>query len=247
MESDLFRIFNVDCLGKGGLEIIADESVDLILCDPPFGVTARNKWDIPLDLSKLFSEIDRIIKERGAVILFAQGMFTARIMTAWERYWRYNLVWKKNKPRGFLNAKLMPLRYHEDLVVFYKKLPPYHPQMIKGYNPIHDCKRKETSVNYGVAKGGKNKRAGKTDRYPGSILEFPVVNYPQHPTQKPVELCEFLIKSYSSENDIILDMCMGSGTTGVAAIKLKRQFIGFETEKEYYDIALERLTHVLGI
>lgn len=126
-------------------------------------------------------------------------------------------MWKKNKPRGFLNAKKMPLRtnitfVHEDIVVFYKETPAYYPQMVETNKPIHQCMRKSNGSNYGKLEGGVNQRAGKTDRYPGSVLEFAVVNKPIHPTEKPVELCEFLIRSYTKEGDVVLDMCAGSGT-----------------------------------
>lgn len=240
-----YILHNVDCLSDDGLKQIQNKSVDMILCDPPYGVTARNEWDNCLDLNALFKEIDRIIKPNAAVIFFSQGMLTAQLMMGpWKNYWRYNLIWKKNKPRGFLNAKKMPLRYHEDIVVFYKKTPKYNPQMVETGKAINSCTRKPTGTNYSITMGGSNKRAGKTDRYPGSILDFSVVNYPQHPTEKPVDICEFLIKSYTEPDSTVLDMCAGSGTTGVACIKNNRFFFGFEKDKNYYDIAIQRLNDV---
>lgn len=236
-----------DCLGDNGLKQIPNECVDMILCDPPYGVTARNSWDVPLDLGELFEQINRITKPNAAVIFFSQGMLTADLMKGpWNKFWRYNLIWEKNKPRGFLNSKKMPLRYHEDIVVFYKKTPIYNPQMIETGNPIHFCNRRSNGTNYGESSGGPNERSGKTDRYPGSVLKFSVVNNPIHPTEKPVELCEFLIRSYTNEGATVLDMCAGSGTTGVACIKNKRFFLGYEKEPDFYNLAVERLQTTLS-
>lgn len=240
-----YIIHNRDCLNEEGLCRLPNNSIDMILCDPPYGVTSRNEWDVPLDLNNLFVQIDRIVKDDSPVIFFSQGMLTADLMkSSWLKYWRYNLIWKKNKPRGFLNAKKMPLRYHEDIVVFYKKPPIYNPQMIETGKPINSCTRKGNGTNYGESMGGVNERAGKTDRYPGSILEFSVVNNPIHPTEKPLELCEFLINSYSKPEDVVLDMCMGSGTTGVAALKNKRAFLGYEKDQKFYDIAYNRIRDI---
>ncbi|QIN54537.1 DNA-adenine methyltransferase [Cedratvirus kamchatka] len=237
--------FQTDCLGEEGLRLLPDKCVDMVLCDPPYGVTSRNSWDVPLDLNALFAELDRIVKPKACVVFFSQGMLTADLMRGpWSRYWRYNLVWKKNKPRGFLNAKKMPLRYHEDIVVFYKETPLYYPQMIETGKAIHQCTRKSNGSNYGESRGGVNERTGKTDRYPGSVLEFSVVNKPIHPTEKPVDLCEFLILSYTKEEDVVLDMCAGSGTTGVACAKNRRYFIGYEKEENFYNLAKERIMGV---
>lgn len=236
--------FSNQCCLKG-LQCIPDKSIDMILVDPPYEVTTRNEWDIKLNMEIIFKHIDRIVKDNAVVVMFSQGFFTAELMNAWKNNWRYNLIWKKNKPRGFLNSKKMPLRYHEDIVVFYKKLPVYNPQMIKSDKPIHGCTRKVTSINYGHGEGGANNRKGRTDRYPGSVLEFPVLNAEDkdriHPTQKPVELCEFLIKSYTDPGSLVLDFCAGSATTCIAALRTERRFMGFEKNQEFYKAAVSRI------
>jgi DNA modification methylase len=182
----------------------------------------------------------------AAVIFFSQGMFTAELMTGpWKKYYRMSLIWQYNKPRGFLNAKKRPLLYHADLVVFYRKQCTYNPQMVITKKPVHACKRKATSVNYRHGEGGANTRAGAKDRYPGSVLQFGVVNAEDpakfHPTQKPVDLCQYLVRTFSNADDLVLDLCAGSGTTGVAALTENRRFVGFECVAEYHDKALSRL------
>jgi site-specific DNA-methyltransferase (adenine-specific) len=233
-----------DCLTHDALASLCDGSVDMVLCDPPFGCT-RNQWDIPVDMARLFACLDRVCKPEAAVVFFSQGMFTADLMTGpWKRHWRYNMVWRKNKPRGFLNAKRMPLRYHEDLVVFYKRPPSYTPQMRPSDTPIQSFSRKSLSSNYGNGSGRPSTRVGEKTRFPGSVLDFPVVNAEQkpfHPTQKPVELCEFLVRTFTHEGDLVLDPCAGSGTTGEACVRAGRRFIGFEKEAEYHAKAVERL------
>ena len=232
-----------DCIS--GMTALDASSVDMILCDPPYEQTARNSWDKQIDMESMFEQVARVSKPRAAVVFFAQGMYTAQLMMGpWQKHWRYNLIWKKNKPRGFLNAKKMPLRYHEDIVVFYRGLPVYNPQMVETGKPINACTRKTTGSNYRETKGGFNERAGRTDRYPGSVLSFPVLNAeekPVHPTQKPLSLCEFLVRSYSKPGDLILDMCAGSGTTAVACLRSGRRFVGFENNRGYYDKAMARI------
>lgn len=245
IKKEMFEIHNCDCLSEQGLEIIPKESIDLVICDPPFGVLAREDWDRKLNLEKLFEEIERITKPNAAVIFFSQGMFSAELMTGpWKKWFRYDLIWKKNKPRGILNSKRMPLRQHENILLFYRKLPKYYPQMMGGFEPIHSCNRKNTSKHYGDAPGGKNKREGKTDRFPNSILEFSVVNKPIHPTEKPVALLEFLIKSFTEKGEVVLDMCFGSASTGEAAILNERKFVGFEKEGKFFELGKKRLENL---
>ena len=239
-------ILCTDCFSPEGLPSIEDGSIDLVICDPPYGITGRNAWDVKLDMQQLLPELFRVIKPTGTIVIFSQGMLTAEIMTIGQKYWRYNLIWQKNKPRGFLNAKKRPLTYHEDLIIFYKKPGIYHPQMIETGKPVHYCKRKATSSNYGEGEGGVNSRSGKTDRYPGSILSFPVLEArdPEriHPTQKPVDLYSFLIKSYSNENNIVLDPCSGSGTAAVAAVLNDRRYICFEKDIDIHQSSVTRLS-----
>lgn len=246
---ELNRIYNEDCLE--GMKRIPDASVDCIICDLPYEVLHKNnphaQWDRIIPFEPLWEQYERVIKENGAIVLFAQGMFTAKLMMSNERLWRYNLVWDKVLVSGFLNAKKMPLRCHEDICVFYKKTPTYNPQMTEG-KPLHgkgrSYKNKDLTNNcYGNISATEDMRKGCTKKYPTSILRFkkthPSVTV--HPTQKSVELFEWLIKTYTNEGDTVLDNAIGSGTTAVAAIRTKRNFIGFELQKEYFDIANKRI------
>lgn len=222
----------------------ADKSIDMILCDLPYGETARNKWDVCLPFDLLWKEYERIIKDDGAIILFANGMFTAELMTSNKKLWRYNLVWEKTQPTGFLNARRMPLRSHEDICVFYKRLPTYNPQKTTGHerkvsssSSKRNCKK---STNYGEA---GLVSYDSTERYPKSVLTFPkdIQHSALHPTQKPVALLEWLIRSYTNEGDTVLDNCMGSGSTGVACLNTRRRFIGIESDKDYFNVAVRRI------
>lgn len=242
---ELNTIYNEDCMV--GMNKIPEGSVDMILCDLPYGVT-KNKWDSVIPLDELWEHYKRVIKENGAIVLFGQGLFTARLMFSNEKWYRYNLIWEKDRPSGFLNAKRMPLRSHEDIVVFYKKLPTYNPQFWEG-EPLHGMgsKFKEGQLgnnNYGKFDSHKNpssKRAGDTNKYPRSVLSFKKAHPPIHPTQKSVELVEWLVKTYSNEGDTVLDNCMGSGTTAIACINTGRNYIGYELEEEYYNLAINRI------
>lgn len=243
---ELNKIYNVDCLGENGMAIIPDKKVDLILADLPYGVTNRNKWDSVIPFDELWEQYNRVIKDDGAIILFGQGMFTADLMKSNFKNWRYNLIWEKSHAVGFLNARRMPMRKHEDIVVFYKKLPTYNPQIEdkpkENIRPITTKNRATT--NYGEFDEGNHRTIPQDKTYPKSILKIPNESKTTtvHPTQKPVKLCEWLINTYSNEGDLVLDNCMGSGTTAVACIRTKRNFIGFELEKEYFDIANERIS-----
>lgn len=245
MEID--KIYLGDCLEL--MRDIPDKSIDCIICDPPYEVLNKNnkdaQWDRIIPFDELWQQYERVAKDNAAIILFAQGMFTARLMMSNPKLWRYNLIWQKGgRCSGFLNAKKMPLREHEDIVVFYRKQPTYNPQMTK-------CLPHERNHSRGRQQGEQTNRCygefGKAEdiitdlKYPKSILNFNRPHPQIHPTQKPVALIQYLIKTYSNENDLILDNCIGSGTTAVAAIKEKRHFIGMELNKEYYDIACKRV------
>lgn len=241
----LNTIYNEDCLE--GMKRIPDGSVDMILADLPYGVT-KNKWDSVIPLDELWEHYKRVIKENGAIVLFGQGLFTARLMFSNEKWYRYNLIWEKDRPSGFLNAKRMPLRSHEDIVVFYKKLPTYNPQFWEG-KPLHGMgsKFKEGQLsnnNYGKFDSHKNpsaKREGDTKKYPRSVLSFKKEHPPIHPTQKPVALFEYLIKTYTNKGETVLDNCMGSGTTAIACLNTDRQYIGFELDETYHRLSLDRI------
>ena len=234
-----------DCLER--MKDIPDKSIDMILCDLPYGTT-RNKWDNIISFDELWGEYNRIIKDEGVIILFAQGMFTSQLMFSQKNLWRYNLIWEKDRPSGFLNAKKMPLRSHEDICVFYKKTPTYNPIFWEG-KPLHGMgqKYKEGNLannNYGDFKSHKNpsaNRQGDTKKYPRSVLKFSKEHPPIHPTQKPVALLEYLIKTYTNKRQVVLDNCMGSGSTGIACLSSDRNFIGIELDDSYFDVATNRI------
>ena len=238
-----------DCLEL--MENIPDKSIDLILCDLPYGVLNKKnpnaKWDCILPFTDLWREYERIIKENGAIVLFGSGMFTADLMQSNRKLWKYNLIWKKgNRPTGFLNAKKQPLRISEDICVFYKKQPIYNPQFTIG----EKCHSRGNAGN-GKGKQARNGCYGEfkttpiiltNEKYPLSIIDI-AKEHPQkyHPTQKPVALLEYLVKTYTNEGDTVLDNCMGSGSTGVACVNTKRNFIGIELDKQYFEIAEKRI------
>lgn len=231
-----------DCLEL--LKGIPDESVDAIICDLPYNVT-RNKWDQEIiDLEELWKHYLRVTKPNAPIILFGQGLFSAKLVMSQTKHYRYTLVWDKVLKGGFLNANRMPLRQHEDIHLFYKKLPVYQPQKVKGKpNNSKGTSQKATNNNYGKHKIVDNNKELGDLKYPGSIITISK-DHPStmvHPTQKPVELLEYLIKTYTKEGDVILDNTMGSGTTGVAAVNLNRQFIGMEQDPDYFNVAQERI------
>ena len=233
-----------DCLEL--MKDIPDKSIDLILCDLPYGTT-RNSWDEVIPFDKLWAQYNRIIKDNGAILLFAQGKFYVNLVSSNMKMFRYDLVWDKELVSGFLNAKRMPLRRHEQVAVFYKHLPTYNPQFTQG-KPLHSkgtsYKEKElTNNNYGDFKATDDDRAGSTEKYPTSIMKFqkPHPSVCVHPTEKPVALLEYLVKTYTNEGDVVLDNCMGSGSTGVACQNTNREFIGMELDEDYYKLACERI------
>lgn len=251
----MLQLYNADCLDI--MPTLESKSIDLILCDLPYGVTnkKKNKWDVVIPFDKLWKEYERIIKDNGAILLFGQGLFTANLMLSNQELWRYNLIWDKCLTSGHLNANRMPLRKHEDIVVFYKNLPTYNPQKVPGAKvhsrgkAVGKCSDGDglTNNNYGKFKITPSDTSGM--KYPTSILTFekPHPSITVHPTQKPVELMEWLIKTYSNEGDTVLDNCMGSGTTGVACVNTNRSFIGIEKEKTYFEIANQRIETAQGV
>lgn len=237
MNIELNNIYNMDCLE--GMKYIKDKSVDMILCDLPYGTT-RNKWDSVIPLEPLWTEYERIIKDDGAIILTAQTPFDKVLGVSNLRLLRYEWIWRKDAGTGFLNAKKMPLKDHENVLVFYKKLPTYNPQM-RG-NEVRKVRRKDApqpTTNYGFSM--QPKESEYVGRYPLTTVEFKRDSDKVHPTQKPVALFEYLIKTYTNEGETVLDNCMGSGTTAVAATNTNRNYIGFEMDKDYYEASLERI------
>lgn len=217
---------------------IPDGSVDLILCDLPYGTT-ECEWDrvIPFDL--LWAQYNRILKPNGPVVLFATQPFATDLINSNRRAFRYEWVWEKDKRVGFLNAKKMPLRVHELILVFYRKLPTYNPQMWEG-TPYIKARTIHSDI-YGNQKNTLTINDGK--RYPVDVLKFgKSKDIGLHPTQKPVALLEYLVRTYTNEGDTVLDNCMGSGSTGVAVKRVGgRHFIGIEQNQNYFDIARERI------
>ena len=224
---------------------IPDGSIDMILCDLPYGTT-QCSWDSIIDLSKLWIEYKRIIKPNGAIVLTAQSPFDKVLGASNLEMLRYEWIWEKTHATGHLNAKRMPLKAHENILVFYKKLPTYNPQKTTGHKAASGYTKTVKTQNKTEVYGKVKKEiVGKkqTDRYPRSVLLFPSDKQKEclHPTQKPLSLMEYLIKTYTNEGELILDNCAGSGTTGLAAKNLKRNYIMIENDKKNYQICLKRL------
>ena len=227
-----------DCLEK--MRDIHTGTVDMILTDLPYGTT-QNKWDDIIDLKEMWNLFHHVLKETGVVCLTATQPFTSKLVMSNLKEFKYEWIWQKEKGTGFFNAKKQPLRCHESILLFYSKQFLYNPQMNKGepYNR-HRANPNTSSSNYNTQKTFTHYNDGV--RYPITVLKIPR-DYGKslHPTQKPVKLFEYLIKTYTNEGDIVLDCCAGSGTTGEACKNLNREYILIEKEKKYYDIILERL------
>ena len=226
-----------DCLEL--MNDIPDGSIDMILCYLPYGTT-KNKWDSVIPFEPLWEQYNRVIKDNAAIVLFSQMPFTVDLVASNYKDFRYEWIWEKLSASGHLNANRMPMKKHENILVFYKKLPTYNPQFTKGKPYV--ATRSKHSSNYGKQKDNTTTiNDGK--RYPVDIIKF---NNDRglHTTQKPVELLEYLIKTYTNEGEIVLDNCMGSGSTCVACVNTNRHYIGFELDQQYYDIACKRLDEV---
>lgn len=209
-------------------------SVNLVLCDPPYGTT-KNEWDVPLDLDALWPLLWRVLKENGVALLFAVQPFTTDVINSQRKHFRYDLVWKKNRKSGFLNAKRMPLRAHEQILVFYQRPPAYTPIKSTGHSPTNAVYTRKHGSCYGAAYS-RNSAGGSTERFPSSVLEFSCVDNIAkdriHPTQKPVPLLEYLIKLFTAEGDTVLDPCAGSGATARACMNTGRRFICMDSDAE---------------
>jgi len=240
---ELNKIYNMDCME--GMKLIDDRSIDMILCDLPYGTTAC-KWDTVIPFEPLWEQYERIIKDNGAIVLFGSQPFTSALVMSNLKLFRYEWIWQKTLATNFMLVKKQPAKKHENILVFYKKQPTYNPQMEIG-KPYKDKPRKRTVGIHGNAETIKKAINNEGTRYPSSVLLFSNGNNGNvHPTQKPVELCEYLIKTYTNEGETVLDNCMGSGTTAIACINTGRNFIGFELDKHYCDIANERIRNALA-
>lgn len=238
-------IYNEDCLQ--GMKHLPDKSIDMILCDLPYGTT-NCRWDTVIPLEPLWAQYERIIKDNGAIVLFAQSPFDKVLGASNLKLLKYEWIWEKSSATGHLNAKKMPMKAHENILVFYKKLPVYNPQKTKGHNPINSYTKYLETQNRSDIYNKATKEVsggGNTERYPRSVLMFASDKQKLnlHPTQKPLSLCEYLIKTYTNENEVVLDNCMGSGTTAAACINTNRKFVGFEIDKQYFEIATKRVSH----
>lgn len=257
MKTDI--LLHGDCLEL--MKDIPDDSIDAIICDLPYEVLHKNnpsvRWDRLIPFEPLWDQYLRVAKPDAPIILFGQGMFTAQLMMSQPRYWKYNLIWEKDRCTGFLNANRMPMRNHEDICVFYREQPVYNPQMVYVGKPVHDRgkEHKESFNCYGkhqTSRTAKQKKVGATYdyahinvvpptsdpnyRFPRSVLQFAKEHNKdvKHPTQKPVNLLRYLIRTYTKLGGVILDNCAGSGSTLIAAIREKRHYIGMELNEQYY-------------
>jgi DNA modification methylase len=236
-----------DCLER--MKEIPDGSVDLILTDPPYGTT-QNKWDSVINLESMWGQLKRVIKPNGAIVMTAAQPFTSVLVCSNLKMFKYDWTWKKPKGTGHLNAKKQPMRDKEDVLVFYSKPCKYNPQMTEGV-PYKDKAGKDHSKstsmteNYGRYTNFRNNNEGT--RYPKQVLEFGVVERGSlHPTQKPVALLEYLIRTYTDEGETVLDFTMGSGSTGVACVNTNRSFVGIELDDNYFNIAEKRIQETIN-
>ena len=239
----MINLMQGDCIQL--LKSVPDGSIDLVLSDLPYGTTECS-WDSVIDLPSLWVELLRVTKENSAIVLTAAQPFTSQLVMSKPDLFRYDWVWEKGNATGFFNAKLMPLRAHESVLVFYRKLPTYNPQKTTGH-PLKTAKKKVVASEcYG--KDISLPSYSSTERYPRSVQFFKSdkqkANY--HPTQKPVDLMRYLIRTYSNEGETVLDCTMGSGTTGVAAVMEGRSFVGIELSADYFQSALARIGGVNG-
>jgi site-specific DNA-methyltransferase (adenine-specific) len=228
-----------DCLEQ--MNLIEDKSIDMILCDLPYGTT-RCSWDEIIPFDELWEQYERVIKDNGAIVLTASQPFTTKLISSNMKMFRYEWIWKKGKHvTGFPNAKRMPMKNHENICVFYKRLPTYNPQGIIPLVQTKRKKRKKVSDIMANTDSLKNEYVTTHKNYPRSILDYSRDSNTKHPTQKPVALFEYLIKTYTHKGEVVLDNCMGSGTTAVACLNTGRKFIGIEKDEFWYVEAMKRI------
>ncbi|HFL2520374.1 TPA: site-specific DNA-methyltransferase [Clostridioides difficile] len=245
-----YKLYKGDCLEVMDGLIKLGVKFDAIITDPPYGTT-QNKWDSVIPLDKIWSRINKLIKSNGAIVLFGSEPFTSLLIRSNLKDFKYNWIWQKNKSTGFLNSKRQPLNDHEIISVFYKKQCVYNPQMTKAekiYNRGYVVRNKDEGIqqsdNYGEQKSFMQVDTGL--RYPKRIQYFNnnFTRQQLHPTQKPVPLLEYLIKTYTNEGDLVLDFTMSSGSTGVACLNTNRRFVGIELDEKYFNISSKRLSEI---
>ena len=224
------------------MQDIPQNSIDLILCDLPYGTTAC-KWDNIIPFGPLWEQYNRIIKSNGSIVLFSAQPFTTKLIHSNLKDFRYCWYWKKSNVTGFSYARYQPMRCIEDICVFYKQMPTYNPQGLKRLEKPRKRKGKRLEGGVYDSETLSNSYVSQYTNYPKHLLEYSKDVNNVHPTQKPVALLEYLIKTYTNEGDTVLDNCMGSGSAGVAAINTKRRFIGIEKETKYFEIAKQRINN----
>ena len=241
----MINLMKGDCLER--MKEIPDNSVDLVLVDLPYGTT-QNKWDSIIDLESMWEQLQRMCYNNTPKIMFAQTPFDKVLGCSNLKELKYEWIWEKTTATGHLNAKKIPMKAHENILVFYDKLPTYNPQKTSGHKPANSyTKHQDDGSNYGKTKVGVS-GGGQTDRYPRSVQVFKTdkQKVSLHPTQKPVALLEYLIKTYTNEGDTVLDFTMGSGSTGVACVNTNRNFIGIELDDNYFNIAEKRIQETIN-
>ena len=239
----MIELYNNDCLEE--MKKIKDKSIDMILCDLPYNLTSMS-WDCLIPFDKLWEQYNRIIKDNGNIVLFSSGTFTIDLINSNRKNFKYKLIWKKNVPTGMASAKYRPMKYYEEICIFNKNKSTYNPQMKERIGKHKECYRYEhyCNPNNHLDLGKVKKKYDPNFVQPSDVLEFNVVPNrvgKLHPTEKPVELLEWLIKTYSNENEIVLDNCAGSGSTGVACLNTNRNFIGIELDEKYFTVMENRL------
>lgn len=246
---DKYELYNGDCLKIMDELIKQGIKVDMILADVPYGTTNRNKWDVVIPFETMWNMNNQLIKDNGAICLFADEPFTSQLICSNQKLFKQRITWDKDRGSGFLNAKKMLLKQTEDICLFYNKPPTYNPQMtdakLENIRPI--SKEGYTSLNYGGHTTKPSEDYNPNIRYPTNLIKFSSMagecnnSHRLHPTQKPIELLKWLINTYTNENETVLDFTMGSGSTGVACINTKRKFIGIELDETYFNIAKDRI------
>jgi DNA modification methylase len=236
----MIQLYKGDCLEV--MKNIPDKSIDAIITDPPYGTTAC-KWDSVINFELMWEQLNRIIKPNGAIVLFGSEPFSSALRMSNIKNYKYDWVWNKDRPSGHLNAKKQPMRDVENISIFYKKQCTYNPVMTIGKksNSIGTAINDVTCKNNSLYGDFKRVNREGNEKYPRQILKYNRPHPPIHPTQKPILLMEYLIKTYTNENETVLDFTMGSGSTGVASKNLNRNFIGIEMNEDYFNIAKERI------